>query len=134
MKAWGAHVTAVCSHDASTLMKKLGADDVIDYKSGNLEERLKTLPSYVFVLLNTEMKELVVRPSAFSLLDSGLSELPLFFFFFPISKVFLSKANSSQPFLNAVCQVSIPSTDFIVRRSQLIGLVEASSLSHASPQ
>ncbi|XP_075001701.1 NAD(P)H oxidoreductase RTN4IP1, mitochondrial isoform X2 [Calonectris borealis] len=44
VKAWGAHVTAVCSHDASTLMKKLGADDVIDYKSGNLEEQLKTLP------------------------------------------------------------------------------------------
>lgn len=59
MKAWGAHVTAVCSHDASRLMKKLGADDVIDYKSGNLEEQLKSLPLYVFVLLNTEMKELV---------------------------------------------------------------------------
>lgn len=44
MKAWDAHVTAVCSQDASTLVKKLGADDVIDYKSGNLEEQLKTLP------------------------------------------------------------------------------------------
>ncbi|XP_075354594.1 NAD(P)H oxidoreductase RTN4IP1, mitochondrial isoform X2 [Mycteria americana] len=52
VKAWGAHVTAVCSHDASTLMKKLGADDVIDYKSGNLEEQLKTLPLFDFILDN----------------------------------------------------------------------------------
>lgn len=69
MKAWDAHVTAVCSQDASTLVKKLGADDVIDYKSGNVEEQLKTLPLWVLVLLNTEMKDLVVRP-AFWLLDS----------------------------------------------------------------
>ncbi|XP_021245345.1 reticulon-4-interacting protein 1, mitochondrial [Numida meleagris] len=52
VKAWGAHVTAVCSHDASALMKKLGADDVIDYKSGNLEQQLKTLPSFDFILDN----------------------------------------------------------------------------------
>ncbi|XP_069707219.1 reticulon-4-interacting protein 1, mitochondrial-like [Phaenicophaeus curvirostris] len=52
VKAWGAHVTAVCSHDASALMKKLGADDVIDYKSGNLEEQLKALPLFDFILDN----------------------------------------------------------------------------------
>ncbi|KAM7119384.1 NAD(P)H oxidoreductase RTN4IP1, mitochondrial isoform 1-T2 [Ciconia maguari] len=33
-------------------MKKLGADDVIDYKSGNLEEQLKTLPLFDFILDN----------------------------------------------------------------------------------
>lgn len=65
MKAWGAHVTAVCSHDAGTLMRKLGADDVIDYKSGSLEQQLKTLPSYVFVLLNIQVKEMAISPSAF---------------------------------------------------------------------
>ena len=64
VKAWGAHVTAVCSHDAGTLMRKLGADDVIDYKSGSLEQ-LKTLPSYVFVLLNIQVKEMAISPSAF---------------------------------------------------------------------
>uniref|UniRef100_A0A4X1VE94 NAD(P)H oxidoreductase RTN4IP1, mitochondrial n=1 Tax=Sus scrofa TaxID=9823 RepID=A0A4X1VE94_PIG len=42
MKAWDAHVTAVCSQDASELVRKLGADDVIDYKSGNMEEQLKS--------------------------------------------------------------------------------------------
>lgn len=47
MKAWDAHVTAVCSQDASGLVKKLGADDVIDYKSGNVEEQLKSLKPYV---------------------------------------------------------------------------------------
>lgn len=40
-------MTAVCSQDASELVKKLGADDVIDYKSGNVEEKLKSLKPYV---------------------------------------------------------------------------------------
>ncbi|NXD25214.1 RT4I1 protein, partial [Spelaeornis formosus] len=35
-----------------TLVKKLGADDVIDYKSGNLEDQLKTLPLFDFILDN----------------------------------------------------------------------------------
>lgn len=47
MKAWDAHVTAVCSQDASELVRKLGADDVIDYKSGNVEAQLKSSKPYV---------------------------------------------------------------------------------------
>nr|XP_056712464.1 reticulon-4-interacting protein 1, mitochondrial [Euleptes europaea] len=52
MKAWGAHVTAVCSQDASKLVQRLGADDVVDYKSGNVEEQLKALPPFDFILDN----------------------------------------------------------------------------------
>ncbi|KAM5256521.1 NAD(P)H oxidoreductase RTN4IP1, mitochondrial [Ctenodactylus gundi] len=52
MKAWGAHVTAVCSHDASDLVRTLGADDVIDYKAGSVEEQLKSVKLFDFVLDN----------------------------------------------------------------------------------
>ncbi|KAM4816240.1 NAD(P)H oxidoreductase RTN4IP1, mitochondrial isoform X2 [Urocitellus parryii] len=52
MKAWNAHVTAVCSQDASELVRKLGADDVIDYKSGSVEEQLKSLKLFDFILDN----------------------------------------------------------------------------------
>lgn len=40
-------MTAVCSQDASELVRKLGADDVIDYRSGNMEEQLRSLELYV---------------------------------------------------------------------------------------
>lgn len=50
MKAWDAHVTAVCSQDASELVRKLGADDVIDYKSGSVEEQLKSSKPFDFIL------------------------------------------------------------------------------------
>lgn len=43
MKAWGAHVTAVCSQDASELVRRLGADEVVDYTLGSVEEQLKSL-------------------------------------------------------------------------------------------
>ncbi|XP_075410826.1 NAD(P)H oxidoreductase RTN4IP1, mitochondrial isoform X2 [Tenrec ecaudatus] len=52
VKAWGAHVTAVCSQDASDLVRKLGADDVIDYKSGEVEGQLKTSKPFDFILDN----------------------------------------------------------------------------------
>lgn len=52
MKAWGAHVTAVCSKDASELVRKLGADEVIDYTLGSVEEQLKSLKLFDFILDN----------------------------------------------------------------------------------
>ncbi|XP_064145442.1 reticulon-4-interacting protein 1, mitochondrial isoform X4 [Loxodonta africana] len=52
VKAWGAHVTAVCSQDANELVRKLGADDTIDYKSGNVEEQLKSMKQFDFILDN----------------------------------------------------------------------------------
>ncbi|XP_063110022.1 reticulon-4-interacting protein 1, mitochondrial isoform X1 [Cavia porcellus] len=52
MKAWDAHVTAVCSKDASELVRKLGADDIIDYKSGSVEEQLRSLKPFDFILDN----------------------------------------------------------------------------------
>ncbi|XP_021084708.1 reticulon-4-interacting protein 1, mitochondrial isoform X2 [Mesocricetus auratus] len=52
MKAWGAHVTAVCSQDAGALVKKLGADEVVDYTSGSVEEQLKSLKLFDFILDN----------------------------------------------------------------------------------
>lgn len=42
LKAWGANVTVVCSGGAQTLMKDLGADDVIDYTAASLKDQLKT--------------------------------------------------------------------------------------------
>ncbi|KAL1770402.1 reticulon-4-interacting protein 1, mitochondrial isoform X1 [Sigmodon hispidus] len=52
MKAWGAHVTAVCSQDASALVRNLGADEVIDYTSGSVEEQLKSFKLFDFILDN----------------------------------------------------------------------------------
>lgn len=34
LKAWGAHVTVTCSHDAQLLVQALGADCVVDYTAG----------------------------------------------------------------------------------------------------
>ncbi|XP_038617248.1 reticulon-4-interacting protein 1, mitochondrial [Tachyglossus aculeatus] len=51
-KAWGAHVTAVCSRDAEQLVRKLGADCVVDYRSGNQEEQLRSFKPFDFILDN----------------------------------------------------------------------------------
>ncbi|CAB1342665.1 unnamed protein product [Coregonus sp. 'balchen'] len=35
LKAWGAHVTVTCSHNAEGLVRGLGADEVVDYTAGD---------------------------------------------------------------------------------------------------
>ncbi|XP_063773135.1 reticulon-4-interacting protein 1, mitochondrial isoform X2 [Pseudophryne corroboree] len=52
LKAWGAHVTAVCSRGASSLVTDLGADDVIDYNAANLQEQLKSRELFNVILDN----------------------------------------------------------------------------------
>lgn len=52
LKAWSAHVTAVCSQDAGALVRQLGADDVIDYRAGDVEEQLKAFKPFDFILDN----------------------------------------------------------------------------------
>ena len=44
MKHWGAHVTTSCSTDAVELLKKLGADEVIDYKTEDISKRIQNEP------------------------------------------------------------------------------------------
>ncbi|XP_029451186.1 reticulon-4-interacting protein 1, mitochondrial [Rhinatrema bivittatum] len=52
LKMWGANVTAVCSLDSSAMVKSLGADHVIDYKAGNVEEQLKMSELFDLILDN----------------------------------------------------------------------------------
>ncbi|KAG8444706.1 hypothetical protein GDO86_009758 [Hymenochirus boettgeri] len=52
LKAWGGHVTAVCSEDAFSLIKDIGADEVIDYKAEKLEEQLKSKQPFDVILDN----------------------------------------------------------------------------------
>ncbi|KAM5164359.1 NAD(P)H oxidoreductase RTN4IP1, mitochondrial [Mantella aurantiaca] len=52
LKAWGAHVTVVCSGGAQTLMNDLGADDIIDYSAARLEDQLKARDLFDVVLDN----------------------------------------------------------------------------------
>lgn len=43
LKAWGAHVTVTCSHNAEGLVRGLGADEVVDYAAGDAPKRLGTM-------------------------------------------------------------------------------------------
>lgn len=43
LKAWGAHVTVTCSQNAERFVSDLGADHVVDYTAGPVEEPLSTL-------------------------------------------------------------------------------------------
>ncbi|XP_076848230.1 NAD(P)H oxidoreductase RTN4IP1, mitochondrial [Brachyhypopomus gauderio] len=52
LKAWGAHVTVTCSQDAEGLVRSLGADDVVDYSAGPVENKLKNLEKFDLVLDN----------------------------------------------------------------------------------
>lgn len=52
LKAWGAHVTVTCSQNAERLVRGLGADQVVDYSSGAVEEKLGDLEKFDLVLDN----------------------------------------------------------------------------------
>ena len=50
MKSWGADVTTTCSTDAVDLVKSVGADTVIDYKTSDAIKELGTLEKSVLYL------------------------------------------------------------------------------------
>ncbi|XP_034555055.1 reticulon-4-interacting protein 1 homolog, mitochondrial-like [Notolabrus celidotus] len=52
LKAWGAHVTVTCSQNAEGLVRGLGADEVVDYTSGDAAERLEMMEKFDVVLDN----------------------------------------------------------------------------------
>ncbi|XP_007574922.1 PREDICTED: reticulon-4-interacting protein 1, mitochondrial [Poecilia mexicana] len=52
LKAWGAHVTVTCSHNAERFVKGLGADHVVDYTAGPVEEPLSALEKFDLILDN----------------------------------------------------------------------------------
>lgn len=49
LKAWGAHVTVTCSHNAEGLVRGLGADEVVDYAAGDPAEQLEVMEKCVFL-------------------------------------------------------------------------------------
>ncbi|XP_022092550.1 reticulon-4-interacting protein 1 homolog, mitochondrial-like [Acanthaster planci] len=50
VKAWGGHVTTSCSTSGQEFVKKLGADEVVDYSKTDLESALKDKPRFDVVL------------------------------------------------------------------------------------
>ncbi|XP_058468490.1 reticulon-4-interacting protein 1 homolog, mitochondrial-like [Solea solea] len=52
LKAWGAHVTVTCSHNAEGLVRGLGADEVVDYTEGDFAEQLETMEKFDVILDN----------------------------------------------------------------------------------
>lgn len=52
LKAWGAHVTVTCSQNAEGLVRGLGADEVVDYTSGNVAAQLEYAEKFDVVLDN----------------------------------------------------------------------------------
>ncbi|XP_010734703.2 NAD(P)H oxidoreductase RTN4IP1, mitochondrial [Larimichthys crocea] len=52
LKAWGAHVTVTCSQNAERFVKGLGADHVVDYTAGPVEEPLSALEKFDLILDN----------------------------------------------------------------------------------
>uniref|UniRef100_A0A671M2C7 NAD(P)H oxidoreductase RTN4IP1, mitochondrial n=1 Tax=Sinocyclocheilus anshuiensis TaxID=1608454 RepID=A0A671M2C7_9TELE len=52
VKAWGVHVTVTCSQNAEQLVRDLGADDVVDYTAGPVENKLQTLQKFDLILDN----------------------------------------------------------------------------------
>ncbi|MEQ2218839.1 Reticulon-4-interacting protein 1, mitochondrial, partial [Xenoophorus captivus] len=52
LKAWGAHVTVTCSQNAEGLVRGLGADEVVDYTSGDVAEQLEMMQRFDVILDN----------------------------------------------------------------------------------
>lgn len=52
LKAWGAHVTVTCSQNAEGLVRGLGADEVVDYTAGDMQEQLQDMDRFDVILDN----------------------------------------------------------------------------------
>ncbi|KAL0965059.1 hypothetical protein UPYG_G00276220 [Umbra pygmaea] len=52
LKAWGAHVTVTCSHNAEGLVRGVGADEVVDYATGEVTAELGRLGKFDLILDN----------------------------------------------------------------------------------
>uniref|UniRef100_A0A3B3ZS31 NAD(P)H oxidoreductase RTN4IP1, mitochondrial n=1 Tax=Periophthalmus magnuspinnatus TaxID=409849 RepID=A0A3B3ZS31_9GOBI len=52
LKAWGGHVTVTCSQNAEHFVRDLGADHVVDYTAGPVEEPLRALEKFDLILDN----------------------------------------------------------------------------------